>query len=79
MPDDKEVLLPKKEDRLLRKVQVLGRTGLSTTGLYTRVASRSFPRPVSLGGGGRAVAWVESEVQDWIEARKAERETAIAS
>ena len=68
-----------KEDRLLRKARVLEWTGLSNTGLYTRVSRGAFPRPVSLGGGGRAVAWSSREVQAWIDARMAERDAEIAS
>jgi prophage regulatory protein len=67
-----------KEDRLLRKSRVLEWTGLSTTGLYTRVSRGAFPRPVSLGGG-RAVAWSAREVQTWINERMAERDAAMAS
>ena len=64
--------------RLLRREQVKELTGLSTTGLYTRVQRGHFPKPVSLGGGGRAVAWIAGEVRAWIEERKAQREV-IAS
>ncbi len=37
-----------------------------------------FPRRVSLGGGGR-VAWVEEEVDRWIEARVAARDDAASN
>jgi prophage regulatory protein len=36
------------------------------------MADDTFPRPVSLGS--RAVAWIESEVQDWILERIEERD-----
>jgi prophage regulatory protein len=36
------------------------------------MAQGSFPRPVRIGK--RAVGWVESEVDGWIEARIAERD-----
>jgi prophage regulatory protein len=68
-----------KEVRLLRKDRVLELTGLSTTGLYTRIAAGAFPRAVSLGGGGRAVAWSSREVQAWIDERMAARDAAMAS
>ncbi len=32
-----------------------------------RVAQGTFPKPVSLGG--RAVGWIEAEVQRWLEQR----------
>lgn len=53
--------------RLLRRPVVEGRTGLSRTGLYDRIRRGEFPAPVSLGGA--AVAWIESEVNAWIQAR----------
>lgn len=54
--------------RLLRLPEVLSRTGLSRSRLY---ADSSFPKAVKIGD--RAVAWVEQEVQAWVDARIAER------
>ena len=60
---------------ILRLPRVKARTGLSRSTIYLRVAEGSFPRPVSLGG--RAVGWVESEVQKWLEQRiEASRKSA---
>lgn len=50
---------------ILRLPTVKARTGLSRSTIYLRVAEGTFPRPVSLGG--RAVGWVESEIQQWLE------------
>lgn len=47
-------------------------TGLGRSTIYNYIADGSFPKPVSLGA--RAVAWVESEVQDWILERIEERD-----
>ena len=49
----------------LRLPIVRARTGLGRSTIYLRVSEGRFPTPVSLGG--RAVGWVESEVNDWIE------------
>ena len=57
--------------RLLRLRDVQEITGLCRTAVYTEP---SLPKPVKIGA--RAVAWVEDEVRDWIEARIAEREDA---
>ncbi len=54
--------------RILRRKQVENRTGLSRSTIYTRIAEGSFPRPIDLGGG-RAVGWVESEIDAWLQAR----------
>jgi prophage regulatory protein len=51
--------------RMLRLNGVKAVTGLSRSTIYLRVAQGSFPRPVSLGG--RAVGWVEAEVEVWLE------------
>jgi len=52
---------------ILRLPTVKARTGLSRSTIYLRVAEGSFPAPVSLGG--RAVGWIEAEVNDWLAQR----------
>ncbi len=52
---------------ILRLPSVKSRTGLSRSTIYLRVSEGRFPKPVSLGG--RAVGWVETEVNDWLAAR----------
>jgi prophage regulatory protein len=49
---------------ILRLPAVKARTGLSRSTIYQRIAQREFPAPISLGG--RAVGWVESEINDWL-------------
>ena len=56
--------------RFLRLPEVQGRTGLSRSTIYVRLAQGRFPRPVSLGA--RAVGLVEAEVDGWIRERIAE-------
>lgn len=53
--------------RLIKLKEVLNQTGLGRSTLYSYVQQKQFPQPVSLGP--RAVAWVESEVQSWIDQR----------
>jgi prophage regulatory protein len=52
---------------ILRLPAVKTRTGLSRSTIYLRVSQGTFPKPVSLGG--RAVGWLEAEVQDWLQRR----------
>ena len=52
---------------VLRLPTVKARTGLSRSTIYLRIAEGSFPAPVSLGG--RAVGWIEAEVNDWLAKR----------
>jgi len=61
-----------KSRRLIRLHEVKHRTGYSKSSIYNGVAKGTFPRPVPLGA--RAVAWVEDEIQEWIEARISERD-----
>ena len=53
--------------RMLRLPAVLQRTGLSRSALYALMAAGHFPRPLRIGA--RAVAWLEHEVEAWIESR----------
>ena len=50
-------------------------TGLGRSTLYKYIADKTFPKPAKLGK--RSVAWVESEVQDWILDRIEERDLNI--
>ena len=49
---------------ILRLPGVKARTGLSRSTIYLRISEGSFPKPVSLGG--RAVGWIEAEINDWL-------------
>lgn len=49
---------------ILRLPAVKARTGLSRSTIYRRISNGDFPRPVSLGG--RAVGWLESEIDEWL-------------
>lgn len=62
------------KERLLRLPEVRKMTGLGTTKIYELEAQDppQFPRRVKLTP--RSVAWPESEVALWIEARIAERD-----
>lgn len=54
-------------DTILRLPSVRARTGLSRSTIYLRISEDRFPRPISLGG--RAVGWIESEIEEWIKKR----------
>jgi prophage regulatory protein len=63
-------------DSILRLPAVKTRTGLSRSTIYLRVSQGTFPRPVHLGG--RAVGWVEEEIQSWLAERIATSRKAAA-
>ncbi len=55
---------------ILRLPQVKNQTGLSRSSIYQQIAENKFPRQIGLGGG-RAVGWLESDIQNWIKQRLA--------
>lgn len=55
---------------LLRLPEVIARVGYSRSSLYAKIREKEFPAPIKLGD--RAVAWLSSDVDDWITQRVAE-------
>ncbi|MCB4793610.1 AlpA family transcriptional regulator [Pseudomonas sp. NP21570] len=62
--------------KLIRLQQVMEMTGLGRSTIYKYISEKWFPVPVPLGG--RSVAWVESEVHEWMIARIEERDRQVA-
>lgn len=62
------------QHRFNRMREVCQRTGLSKSSIYDLMAQGRFPQTVRLGG--RSVAFVEAEIDDWIAARIAARNVA---
>lgn len=58
--------------RFIKLKEVMNRTGLGRSTIYKYMNKDDFPRSISLGG--RAVAWVESEVHDWMAEKLAMRD-----
>ncbi len=58
--------------KLIRLRDVMDCTGLARSTIYKYISEGTFPKSVSLGS--RVAAWVESEIQDWILERIAERD-----
>lgn len=52
---------------LIRLSGVMKKTGLRKSWIYLLMKQGEFPQTVKIGA--RSVAWVESEVNDWIAAR----------
>lgn len=50
--------------RLLRLPQVLDKTGLKRPQIYSYMKAGTFPKSVKIGPS--SVAWLESEIDDWI-------------
>ena len=58
--------------KFIRLPVVIERTGYRRTSIYEKVADGTFPRPVQLGP--RAVAWLSSEIDNWMQERVEERD-----
>ena len=69
------------QKRFIRLPEVLSRTGYGRTTIYRKMEDGSFPRSVKLDGppkdpnafDSRAIAWIEDEVEQWMESRIEER------
>lgn len=61
--------------RLLRIKAVQETVSLSKSYIYGLCRDGKFPAPVQLVPGGDSVAWVESEIQAWIEERITARDS----
>ncbi|MEK6787348.1 MAG: AlpA family transcriptional regulator [Pseudomonadota bacterium] len=64
--------------RILRLKEVMYITGLGRSSIYQFINDGVFPRSINLGGG-RAVGWLASEVDEWIAARVKERDQKVAA
>ena len=76
-----EIKSPQK--RFIRLPEVLSRTGDGRTSIYRKMEDGAFPKCVKLGGpledsnafDSRAIAWIEDEVDHWMESMIEERYT----
>lgn len=58
--------------KTLRLRDVKARVGLGHTTLYELMKQQAFPRPIRLSPN--RVAWLENDVQRWLDERVAERD-----
>ncbi len=64
--------------KLLRIKEVVKLTGISKSYIYQLSSQNLFPKSIQLIPGGSSVAWIESEVFDWINSRIQERDEEAA-
>ncbi|MBO6689275.1 MAG: AlpA family transcriptional regulator [Henriciella sp.] len=55
-------------NKILRREEVLNRTGLSVSTLYYFMKEGRFPQRIKLGV--RSVGWLEKDIDDWINSRR---------
>ena len=71
------------QKRFIRLPEVKRRTGYGRTSIYRKMEDGSFPKSVKLGKpledpnafDCRAVAWIEDEVDEWVDSRIEERDS----
>jgi len=56
--------------RIIRHNQVCQKLQISSAKLFDMVAKKQFLKPFRIIPGGRAVGWLEQEVDQWILDRK---------
>ncbi len=54
-------------NKIIRLPEVKDQTGLSRSSIYLRMSKGEFPQSISLGG--RAIGWLEEDINQWIEDR----------
>ena len=62
--------------KLLRLPEVISRTGYKRSNIYQLINLGDFPKSVQLGP--RAVAWLSSEIDQWIDDRVKERDQKLS-
>ncbi|MDA9556995.1 AlpA family transcriptional regulator [Vibrio sp.] len=50
--------------KFLKLNQVIEKTSLSRSSIYRKMDSKEFPLAINLGG--RAIAWLESDIEEWM-------------
>ncbi|MGM7819959.1 helix-turn-helix transcriptional regulator [Yersinia enterocolitica] len=62
--------MPQSSQSLIRLPEVQRRTGYSKAWIYRLISQRRFPQSVKIGT--RSIAFIESEIDEWINQRIAE-------
>jgi prophage regulatory protein len=65
--------------KLIRINSVIELTGISKSYIYDLANKGLFPNSIQLVPGGTSVAWLKSEILDWIDSRVSERDSGVKS
>ena len=52
---------------VIRFPQLIKLIGLARSTVYVRIAEGTFPKPIKLGV--RAIGWLESDIEEWIQSQ----------
>lgn len=78
-PQNENTASTQEEDapiRFMRRKEVQDKTGLGTSTIYALMAKGKFPKAVPITD--RCVAWIESEVDQWIAERLNARTASLS-
>ncbi|MGS0681829.1 helix-turn-helix transcriptional regulator [Shewanella sp. 30m-9] len=53
--------------KVMRLPEVIAKVGLSRSTIYLRISKGRFPASISIGD--RAVGWLESDIEQWLDDR----------
>jgi len=56
-------------NKIIRLPAVKDKTGISRSSIYLRMNKGEFPKSISLGD--RAIGWLESDIEQWLEEKVA--------
>ncbi|OQK60187.1 hypothetical protein XM77_c10224 [Vibrio vulnificus] len=59
---------PARQQRILRLPEVKAKTGFGRSTIYALMANGEFPRSIRIGA--RAVGWLESDIDRWVETHR---------
>lgn len=54
-------------NKIIRLPAVKEKTGISRSSIYLRMSKGEFPKSISLGD--RAIGWLESDIEQWLDER----------
>lgn len=60
--------------RAIKLPEVADRVALSPSAIYAAVKSGNFPKPIKLTTAKHSSAWLESEINEFLEARVKQRD-----
>lgn len=63
-------------NRLIRRTEVQSKTGLGASSIYAMMKQGKFPQCISLSE--RRVAWLESDIDQWVAERVASHKATSA-
>ena len=67
-----------KQKRILRMRDNCSKVGLGQSSIHDLINRGLFPKPFPLVPGGRAVGWLEEDIDQWILDRKQASEQGVA-